>query len=344
MTRQGSNPLVSIITPSYNQAAFIEDTIRSVFAQTYTPIEYLVVDGASEDGSQAIIERYADRLAWWVTEPDAGQADAINKGLKRAQGEIVAWLNSDDLYLPGAVAGAVAALQANPQLGMVFGDAITIDAQGRLLNSLTFRDWGLAEFISFRIICQPAVFMRREVRERAGLLDTSFHFLLDHHLWIRLARLAPVQHISAYWAAARHHPGAKNVAQAEGFGSEALRILSWMQTQSDLASLVEINRRRVQAGAFRLTGRYLLDGEKPGPALRAYGRALLASPGFALQHWHRMLYAVLSLLGAGRLGSWYHQLGLPRSRRRPDLAVLPGLQGWPGLSIHRNPGEEVKFY
>jgi hypothetical protein len=322
-------PLVSIITPSYNQAAFLEQSMRSVLAQDYSPVEYIVVDGASTDGSLEIIRRYADRLAWWVSESDEGQADAINKGLLRARGEIVAWLNSDDLYMPGAIRAAVTALQADARLGMVFGDAITIDSRGRPLNRLTFGDWGLAELVGFRIICQPAVFMRRAALDQAGLLDPSYHFLLDHHLWIRLARLGPIQHIPASWAAARHHPAAKNVAQAAGFGLDAFRILEWMQNQPDLAEMIARDKKRVEAGAHRLRARYLLDGGLPGPALRAYGRALLASPAFALKHWHRMVYAALSLLGGKNLAGWYYRLA--PNRRRPDLAGIPGLEGWPGL-------------
>jgi len=306
-------PLVSIITPSYNQAAYLEQTIQSVLAQEYTPLEYLVVDGGSTDGSLEIIQKYAPRLAWWASERDAGQADAINKGLRRANGEIIAWLNSDDLYLPGAVSQAVAAFQAEPGVGLVFGDAVTIDTAGLQLNRLSFGNWGLDELVCFRIICQPAVFMRRQVLEQAGHLDPSYHYMLDHQLWLRIAQIAPIRHIPQVWAAARHHPGAKNVAQPAGFGQETLRVLAWMEAEPGLAAYLSANRRRVEAGAYRLNARYLLDGGQPGPALRAYGRALLRSPRFALRHWHRMLYAVLSLVGGKGLGDVYYRLRRKRS-------------------------------
>jgi len=297
--------LVSIITPSYNQAAFLAQAIESVLAQDYPAIEYLVVDGASTDGSLEVIRAYADRLAWWISEPDAGQAEAINKGLQRARGEYVAWLNSDDLYLPGAVSAAVQALQAEPAVGMVFGNAITIDEQGKPLNHLVFGNWGLEEFMRFRIICQPAVFMRRSVLDKAGFLDPTYHYLLDHHLWLRMARLAPVRHVAQDWAAARHHSGAKNVRQAAGFGLEAFRILAWMEQQPDLAGQLQADRRRIEAGAYRLNARYLLDGGVPAGSLAAYWQAFRRSPGFAMQHWRRIFYAAISLLGGAAVADRY---------------------------------------
>jgi glycosyltransferase involved in cell wall biosynthesis len=328
-----ATPLVSIITPSYNQAQYLEQTLRSVLAQSYTPIEYLVVDGGSQDGSVDVIRSYQDLISWWISEPDHGQAEAINKGFQRAQGEIIAWLNSDDLYLPGAVAIAVSALQADPTLGMVFGDAITIDGDGHFIHKLCLDDWGLDDLLGFRIICQPAVFMRRSVLQQAGTLDPSYHFMLDHQLWLRLARLAPIRHISeqqGLLAAARIHAGAKNVAQAAGFGQEALRILKWIEQQPDLAAIIAGRRRRIEAGAYRLNARYLLDADQPGPALRAYGQALAANPAFALKHWHRMVYALLCLLGGRGLANTYYRL---RQRRPPQLTLAGNAAGWPGLAL-----------
>lgn len=328
-------PLVSIVTPSFNQVDFLEQTIRSVLEQAYEPIEYLIVDGGSSDGSIEIIERFTDHLAWWISEPDAGQAAAINKGLRRAQGEIVAWLNSDDLYLPGATAQAVAAFRKNPALGMVYGDAITIDAQGKPIGKLTFGDWSLAELMRFRIICQPAVFMRRAVLEEAGFLDPSYHYMLDHHLWIRIAQLAPVQHISAFWAAARHHPTAKNVAQAESFAQETGELLSWMQNQPELAPLIAREHNKVLGGAYRLSARYLLDGGLPKAALRSYWQAFMAWPGFALKHWHRMTYAVLCVFGIQDLTNRLRASASARQRRRliSELQEHSACKMPPGINL-----------
>jgi glycosyltransferase involved in cell wall biosynthesis len=121
-------PLVSIITPSYQQAAFLEQTMKSVLEQDYPNIEYLVADGGSVDGSVEIIQRYADRLAWWVSEKDHGQGEAINKGFTRAKGKYIAWVNSDDFYMPGAIRSAVAELEAHPDVGMVFGDVKVVES------------------------------------------------------------------------------------------------------------------------------------------------------------------------------------------------------------------------
>ena len=303
--------LISVITPSYNQAAYLEETILSVLGQDFPGLEYIVVDGGSTDGSLDIIHRYQDRISWWVSEPDSGQAEAINKGLSRATGEFVAWINSDDVYLSGAVARAVSVLQADPQLAFVFGDAVTIDADGNLLGQLKFVPYELLDLMAFRIICQPAVFMRRSTVEKAGMLDASYHYLLDHHLWIRLATLAPFLHVPASMAAARHHSEAKNVSQAAGFGEDAFRILSWMSAQPDLSPIIASHRSRIEAGAHRLNARYLLDGDLPAPALDAYRQALRLNPRFALQHWHRMLFAALSLVGGKGLAAWYYRLRRP---------------------------------
>ncbi|MDD3948863.1 MAG: glycosyltransferase family 2 protein, partial [Anaerolineaceae bacterium] len=185
-----SNPLVSIITPSYNQADYLEQTMLSVLEQDYARIEYWVIDGGSDDGSQEIIQSYADRLAGWVSEKDSGQAHGVNKGFAKATGEIIGWLNSDDLYYPGAIRAAVEAFKQHPQASFVFSDVESIDENGQAFHLMRYGDWKLPELMSFHIIGQPGVFLRREVLEQAGYLDLSYNYLLDVQLWIRMAAIA----------------------------------------------------------------------------------------------------------------------------------------------------------
>jgi glycosyltransferase involved in cell wall biosynthesis len=293
--------LVSIVTPSYNQSRYLEAAICSVLEQDYPTLEYLVVDGGSTDDSTAIIHRYANRLTWWVSELDQGQADGINKGLRRAKGEVVAWLNSDDLYLPGAISCAVKTFETHPQIGMIFGDLLAINADGQPINLQRFGDWGLRELMSFHIIGQPAVFMRRGLLEQAGYLDPSYHLLLDHHLWIRMALLSEIYHVPETLAAARFHPQAKNTVHAAAFGQEALRIVDWMRLQPALAPLVTQNEKRILAGAYRLNAYYLVDGDLPAAALSAYVHAFKYHPSTALMDWRRILLAILSMIGLDHL-------------------------------------------
>ncbi len=332
MSKQTDTPLVSIITPSFNQAVYLEETLRSVLEQDYPNVEYIVVDADSTDGSLEIIQRYEKEITWWASEPDQGQADAINKGLARAKGEFVAWLNSDDVYRPGAISAAVAALQKNPDAGFVYGKLESIDQNGDHFNTIAYQQYDLADLVSFRIIGQPSVFMRRSVLQKAGQLDLSYHYLLDHHLWLRLAQAAGFIYVPEVWAAARHHSAAKNVAQASGFGDEALRILNWAKAQPELFAVIEKNQHMVQAGVQRLVARYLLDASEPWESLKAYARAFLAGPSYTLQHAGRILFAALSLLGFG----WLRRLRSgARAEHRPILVTGLHRSGtsWVGRSL-----------
>lgn len=289
--------LVSIITPSFNQSAYLEQAMRSVLEQEHADIEYILVDGGSADGSLEIIDKYASRLAWWVSEKDSGQAEAINKGFARAHGRIVAWLNSDDYYLPGAIAAAVRALEVHPDAAMVYGDMLAVDENGAAINRLTYRQVNLADLLCFQIIGQPAVFIRRAAFEKAGGLDPAFHFLLDHQLWLKIAQQGGLLHVNETWAAARYHAAAKNRARAAEFGREAFRILDWAQAQSGLAPVLRGVARRARASANRVDARYLLDAGQPWSALKAWTRALLVHPPTALARLNLFASAMLALLG-----------------------------------------------
>ena len=292
--------LVSIITPSFNQAAYLEQTILSVLQQDHAHIEYIVIDGASTDTSVDIIRKYESKLSYWVSEKDHGQAEAINKGFARATGEIIAWLNSDDYYLSGAVSSAVRIFEENPDVVLVYGNMLAVDEHGVTFNKLNYKQLTLEDLLCFQIIGQPAVFMRRSALEDLKL-DSTFHFLLDHYLWIQIARRGKILHIDQTWAVARYHAEAKNRAKAAEFGREAFRILESVKQDADLAPILAKVDRRARASAHRVDARYLLDGGQPAAALSAWTRALFIHPPTALARMNIFISAILNLIGLGKL-------------------------------------------
>ncbi|NMC79423.1 MAG: glycosyltransferase [Chloroflexi bacterium] len=218
-------PLVTIVTPSYNQARFLETTIRSVLEQDYPHIEYFVIDGGSKDGTVDILRRYEDRLAGWVSEPDRGQTDAINKGFGRARGEILAWLNSDDTYEPGAIRQAVAYLSDHPEVGLVYGDTQFIDENGRVIGHFPARQTDYRRLRRGYVhIPQQAAFFRTALWNKVGPLDPTFYFAMDYDLWVRLAAQAPVVYYPRLWANFRLHGDAKTVAADDRCWPEMLRV------------------------------------------------------------------------------------------------------------------------
>jgi glycosyltransferase involved in cell wall biosynthesis len=312
-----NSPLVSIVTPSFNQARYLEETVQSVLNQDYPNLEYLIVDGASTDGSIEIIRKYEDRLTWWVSEKDRGQAEAINKGLSRARGEIIAWLNSDDIYLPGAISSAVKVFEENPEVVLVYGNMLAIDENGETTNILRYRQLNLEDLLCFQIIGQPAVFFRHTALKEAGDLDPTYHFLLDHHLWLRLALQGRILHVDETWAAARYHAEAKNRAKAAEFGREAFRILDWArQAQPALASVLTKIDHRASASAYRVDARYLLDGGQSWSAFKAWTRALFIHPPTAVARLNLLVSALLQLIGLGNLREMYLKRRQTRLKRR----------------------------
>ena len=203
---------ISIITPSLNQADFLEATIRSVLLQGYPDIEYMIIDGGSSDASVEIIKKYEAWIAYWVSEPDAGQASAVNKGLKRAGGDIVAWLNSDDFYYPGALQSVAGFFSRIPDAMATFGDAAFVDQAGRRLKTYRGVERGFTRSMMYWKgwdIPQPSVFMRKEVTAELGYLDESYRYAMDYEFFLRISRRYPFRHMGELVAAYRIHDQSK---------------------------------------------------------------------------------------------------------------------------------------
>jgi glycosyltransferase involved in cell wall biosynthesis len=217
-----SAPLVSVVTPSLNQGRFLEEAIRSVLDQDYESLEHVVADGGSTDQTLEILARYPHLR--WLSEPDAGQSAALNKGFALARGEILAWINADDFYLPRAVSAAVEELLSSG-CGLVYADILRVDEDGSNRRRVPSHPWDLWHHVNERNrIWQPAAFFTREAFEAVGGIDERYHLAMDYDLWLRIGERFPVHRVDAVWAAERRHPESKTSRHRIGFWAEDRQI------------------------------------------------------------------------------------------------------------------------
>lgn len=298
---------VSIITPSYNQAPFLEATIRSVLEQDYPNVEYIICDGGSTDGSVEIIRKYEEHLAWWCSEKDSGQSEAINKGLARATGEIVAWLNSDDIYLKHCVTTIVNAFHAHPQADLIYGDLELIDEQSRIIGKHPTRPYRFAEQITHQsIIPQPAAFWRREVLNEVGLLRQDLQYAMDFELWIRIGRRFSIMYYPGIIAQFRISGINKSSSQSAKWGTELIRILDDLYSKPHLEESILKLKNRAYAGACLMGAATCLTASETGLARHWLAHAVRYDPTVlaALDWWRigsrailgRRLYAIGRML------------------------------------------------
>ena len=290
-------PLVTVVTPSYNQGRFIRETIESVLTQNYPRVEYLVLDGGSTDSTISVLQEYSGRLAW-VSEPDGGQASAVNAGWRRGTGEILAWLNSDDVYLPGAIGAAVSHFLAHPDTDVVYGEAYHTDEQGRVLARYPTEAFVWDRLKDTCFISQPTVFMRRSAVARVGYLDEALHFCMDYDLWIRLGRSCRFACLPEYLALSRLHAATKTIGRRRECYAEVLRMMlrhfGWVAPTWLYAYAKEVAQTGVPPTGWwpnvRLLGRAVAVGLH---VLVEYGRR---TPVAELRRWCRLLGPTAHLL------------------------------------------------
>ncbi len=212
---------ISIVTPSFNQAQYIKQTIESVLSQqTDFEIEYIIIDGGSTDGSIDIIRSYESKLSYWVSEPDKGQSDAIAKGLARATGDVLAWLNSDDVLAVDAVDIALKYLIKYPSVGMVYGNRLALNENGQVLYRKRMLPIGANSVYVSMIVGQESCFWRRELYEKVGGVNPKRNFSMDYELFSSFAKVTKLSYCSKLWGAFRIHEESRTVTEYETMGRE----------------------------------------------------------------------------------------------------------------------------
>ncbi|NKD76834.1 glycosyltransferase [Haematospirillum sp. H1815] len=253
-------PRITVVTPSFNQAVFLERTICSVLDQGYPNLEYIIVDGGSTDGSVEIIRKYADHLAWWVSEPDRGQSHAINKGLQRATGDWVGWQNSDDVYFPGAFAQLAEAARQWPSAGLIIGDMQLIDENDQLIRNICYvRPTYTSLLAEGMVLTNQAAFWRRCLHDRVGWLDETLHYCFDYEWFLRVLQYADHgRHVPSYWGALRYHDATKTSSSQSGFMEEFSTILGGREPSVWTRRLYQARRLFLTLGYGKLG--YVLRG------------------------------------------------------------------------------------
>lgn len=288
-------PQISIVTPSYNQGSFLEHTIHSVLSQGYPNLEYIIIDGGSTDNSLDVIRKYESSLAYWVSEPDQGQAHAINKGWERSTGDIVAWLNSDDTFLPGTLSKVAKFFQEHPEVDILYGDTLFTEADGTLTVRSDPQD--AFDYYRFVVTChntipQPSAFIRRCVLDDVGLLDPHYYFFMDWDFWLRAGIGHPIVFLPEPFSTYRIHPNSKSVSQARRAAPELEYMYGKYFARNDVPDDIRRQQRTAMMNMYFTSATYYLDGGARSLAARMGLNALRVSPGlvFSPHRVHQLLY------------------------------------------------------
>ena len=298
-------PPVSITIPSFNQARFVADAIESVLNQDYPPVECIVIDGGSTDGTVDILRRYGDRLRW-ISEPDRGQSHALNKGWRMAHGEILGWLNSDDTYRPGALQTIVAAFQLHPEVGGIYGDCDYISAAGEFLEKYETGPFDFETFLrtSRSPIPQPSMFIPRTVYEHVGPVNEDLHLAIDWEYWLRVGMQYPILYLPRTLATFRVHGSSKSATESLRFGEETTRVYREMFADSTMPPNLRRYKKEAMNSVLLQAAKYAFDGAQLQEA-RHY-----LIEGWRIQPFHMRRFMpkifVLSFLGRRGWSAWMH--------------------------------------
>jgi glycosyltransferase involved in cell wall biosynthesis len=289
-----NKPLVSIVTSSYNQGRFLEETIRSVLEQDYEPLEYIVIDDGSTDDSVEIIRRYADRLGWWRAQENQGQVKTLNTAFARARGDILNFVNSDDTVLPGAVSRVAGVFERNPSLVAVYGDVFLTNERSERVEYGPAGDWDLARMArTVYTPHQPSTFWSRRAWEAAGPFNERSWALFDVEFNLRTALLGPVEHVEEPLATFRLHPESKSLSRHRTMAHECLRFATEFYGSPDLPAQLRPYARAGRATLFRRAALHLQAEGQVTYARRLFLRSLLLSPSGLTRKQARRLATTL---------------------------------------------------
>ena len=287
----GALPLVSIITPAYNRAKYLEETIDSVLSQDYPRIEYIVLDDGSTDGTPEVLARYGSRIRW-ETHPNMGETQTVNRGFALARGELVAVVNSDDPLLPGAVRAAVEVFLERPDVLVAYPDWLTIDAESKTVRTVQAPDFDYTFMVRrFRCIVGPGAFMRRGAMKRVGSRDSRYRYVADFDFWLRLGLLGPFTRVERVLATFRVHADSTSVAQqGQAMAEEHVELARQFFGRPDLPPPIRTLEKEARSFAFYYAG---LAARPPSRLSWSYFlKAVALHPKTAVLKW-RLLVLIL---------------------------------------------------
>jgi glycosyltransferase involved in cell wall biosynthesis len=292
-------PKLSIITPSYNQGQFIEETIRSILLQNYPNLEYIIIDGGSTDNTVEIIKKYDQWITSWESKKDNGQSDAINKGFKKYTGEIFAWLNSDDTYLEGMVRRAIEYLMSHPETGIVYGDSLLTESDGTPTEKT--RDQRPFSYFDFvenceNCIVQPSSFIRRKVIDKVKELNPIYYYIMDWDFWLRAGLYFKIEYIAELISTYRLHAESKTVAQSVTAAPELENMYNNFFSRTDIPKAIRNVEKKSMMNMFFTSAEYYLNGNERKNAVKMANKAIRINPAglFSIQVLKKYFYCHLT--------------------------------------------------